>query len=294
MSLEFAPGYRMLAWFCAEDFSQSVLSKFDAEIQEMRKRHFQRIKIKNTFLGIAFGKFDIVLDFSCKSGKVASHFVCEIARSLEKIGISSSFSSMLTKEVKLEVSKEASQKDFHVRCYEFLRPLKSIEEICQAVEEKIGDMRSSTKMDIRLLWNDSAYPLVLTVSGSVASETMKATAEIREHIIEFLAETSTFPVLEYGFEDEEGDELSVFSFVKLRNITDKLVAPNDTRFSRSDDGVFSISGFYAGVVGWYDFCAGYVANSLSKIQEMIFSFKEQNKSKIYKTSTLWLRQTSRK
>jgi hypothetical protein len=279
MSLRFTPGYRILAWFSTRNVCLPELQTIDIEIHRMASELFTETLIQDIFYGVSFGRYDFLVDFSCKSGKVASHFVCEIARRFEEIDLRTSFSYVMCKTIYHEGIDKANQAKFPVRCYAFLRPLISIETLCKLFGEKLKEMPYSSERMV-LLWNNSAFPVVFVVSNEIASEALMDSRVILDHLKEHLAESSTFLVLQFGSKDKEGKELFALTFIKLRKFPSDIYIPTSSKRSWFQKQLNALE-----CLGWYDICTSCVSSNLSELQEMIFSIRQRNKDLIHQTST---------
>jgi hypothetical protein len=282
MVLSFTYGYRMVTWFSVKSIS-TELKAAEAEILKIAKEDFSNPPIKDVFLGVTFGRFDFVVDFYCKSGKVASYYVSSIADKLEEIGIKTSFSNVMCKLIG-KTTEGNIRRESPLRCYVYLRPSTDIELTYRMFEENCKQIAFSPSSSL-MLWNCSAYPLILTVSGNTASEILDVARKTVQALQQHLEESSTFLALRLGAADLAGKELIALCFIKLGKFPCDLKIPPPY-----SGGLWSQERFGSALecLGWYDTCVSYTANSLVDIQERVFSLREKNEKCIRYTSTTLL------
>jgi hypothetical protein len=268
----------MLTWFSTSNMLSEELISVEQTIKEAAE-DFTEVPIENIFLGASFGKFDFVLDCSCLSGKVASHFISIVASKLDAMNFENSYSTSMCKNILPSseiINLRHEQTEKSIRCYTYLRPAVRSETMTQFFEEKMRG--SHIESDANLLWNDSSYPLVLEVSGNKAMGVLKDCRGIIQHLRDSLLESSTFVVLRLGAKDVQGGKLFVVTYVKLRKFPAKLVVPKSERLWPSN--IDSLE-----CLGWYDVCTSFTGRSLSEIHEKIFRLRRDNKEHIHQTST---------
>lgn len=282
MTLALSLGYRTLAWFSTENICIPELQFVQKTIKDLVLNRFIQTKIEDIFYGVSFGRFDFLLDFSCLSGKVASKFICDLASKLEENSILVSFSSLLCRTIIYNGLADDPRKS-PIRAYMYVRPTCSIEEVICKIEKEVSK-KPELATYLSLMWNDSAYPLILAFSGEVASITLDVIRSIRECLSTCLNESSTFIALEFGNKDKKGGRLFAISFVKLREF------PGEIMTGKELEGLWSKGGGKAvECLGWYDVCIDHSAHSLLEMQTQIFALREKNKKQIYQTSTTLLR-----
>jgi len=272
----------MITWFSAKTISTDGLKAAEAEILKIAKEDFTSPPIKDVFLGVTFGRFDFVVDFYCKSGKVASYYVSTIADKLEEIGIKTSFSNVMCKLIG-KTAEGNIRTESPLRCYVYLRPSTDIELTYRMFKENCKQIAFPSSPPL-MLWNISAYPLILTISGNTASEILEVARKMVKTLQKHLYESSTFLALRVGAADLAGKELIALCFIKLAKF------PGDLKIPPYSGGLWSQERFGSTLecLGWYDTCVSYAANSLADIQERIFSLREENEKSIRQTSTTLL------
>jgi hypothetical protein len=289
LGIEFVKGYQTLAWLSTQNISHDDLENVSLEIDKSSLTGFEQTPLIGMFCGFCFGKFDLVMDFWCESGKVASHFVSKVSDKIRERKIDATFSALLCKKIRHEKTSITTYEDdiqlsqFPIRSYIYLRPSNSLEEVCESFEQFLS-RHSNLSPRPELLWNDSAYPLIMIIDGDSAAEVVKYSIDIREHLGETLAESSTFLALRFGGKDKNCGKLLVLTFVKQRKFPSQINIPfSIERFaSQKKDTVLEC-------LGWYDYAVTHAAKSLYEVENRIFLLREKNPGQIYQTSTLLLR-----
>lgn len=294
----FEPGYHMFAWLSTQNISHGDLENVCAEIKRISEEEFQATPIEGLYCGFCFGKFDLVVSFWCESGKVASHFISTISCRIRELELISTFSSLLCKKVILKNTRLSTDEGKNllekcvIKIFVYLRPAisrargqstVSMGSIVRAFGECI-DIQPKMYNHAQLFWNDSAYPLVIVLSGNKAATSVDAALDIRRQLGQSVCESSTFITLKFGRKDLDSREFSVITFVKQREFPSELKVefPIERLTSQKNGTILDC-------LGWNDFCLIHKAKNLHEIRDRVFSLREKNPGEIYQTSTIFLR-----
>jgi hypothetical protein len=290
IGIKFAEGYRMLAWLSTQSIDREGLKNIICGIDRISSADFSQTPLTGMFCGFCFGKYDLIMDFWCQSGKVASHFASMVSDDIRRFNLTATFSSLLCKGVTHQdtstrtVERVGKPSDGMIRSYINLRPSGSIDAVCQQFEKftrEYPELQSS----LELLWNDSAYPLIIVLDGNIAINVIKNSINVREYLGDYLAESSTFLTLRFWEKDKNYGKLYAITFAKQLKFPSDIDIPFPMEKLVSQNPYTKLD-----CLGWYDYCLIHKAESLCEIEDRIFSLREKNHGKIYQTSTTLLRE----
>lgn len=233
-----------------------------------------------SFVGFCFGRFDLILEFSHESARVASYKVCKLQEGLDGVlkakGNHNSICSSLT-----ICSMIAGEPDFDkkLRVYSFLRP-KDSELDLDALEEIVLKLSGENdSLSIQLGWNTSMYSFLLVVGGDKFSEAFDVMQKFRGATKDYFSDSCTYVGVNWdSVLDEDDVEIHATSFVRtedgfgwleLSEVDKKIWNPRSMRF------------------GWSDICLFTRSKSLLEIKQRVLDIRK-NYPSIKNTSTLLL------
>jgi len=189
------------------------------------------------FVGMCFGKFDLIAEFCERSAKVASYKACNMQEKASKMlqeeyekenPICSSL-VLCNEFIKTDERKKLNAKELPVRFYSLFVPKK--------VPTNLGKVLKEVKENMRLLFSSSYFSFLLIISGSSFYEVFDEFSKFRENTKDFFLESSTYVAIDWKKEDKpsgmkkieanlflrvkEGfgdiDDIEIDEFVKSKN-----------------------------------------------------------------------------
>ena len=236
------------------------------------------------FYGYCFGKFDLIVEFTDKSAKVASNRVCnlqeKISESLKKCKpqISDPICSSLTLGIKISnqdgVSRVSHRYDkYPIRMYTFLKPISKYVNLSAILSNL------NTGMDV--FWNASSYSFLLTTNGKNFHDTFNKILQYRLSTEEIFSESCTYVGLHWDKVDEKCKrEIDALVFVKLKKGFGEL------KLKDGEEEIWEVKKR----LGWFDISLKYKkgARTLKELKEAILTLRRNHTEDIEATSTILL------
>lgn len=259
--------------------------------QEIERIVGQTLKGKTNgfFFGNLFGRFDLVVEFTEKSAKIAMNLAGniqgEVIKALPGRKICSTLvlgTMILSRSSEMVYSKDYNEA---VRVYVFVRTRKGNLAELEGVVREINSIKP-LRAKIRLMWTDSLYQL-LVVSGPCLDVVLNKTREFREKADGLYEETSSYVSLRYNDQDGKDPQddhthraKCALIFVKLKKIG---------KLKLGDRDLIELSagyGFQPRRLGGYDKILAIRKDTLFDIMNTVNTIREQNDDLVFHTSTL--------
>jgi hypothetical protein len=229
------------------------------------------------YYGIAFGKYDMVIDFSATSIKVSSFKLCNMVEALCKKwgnGICETF--IFGKEIHAKgISKSK------IRSYTFISIKPSEEQISKLIK-MLQDYDN-----VALLWNISLYNLILVCYGETFEEVVGKVQEIRTKISDIIVDGSTLITLNADDSDRKmADDHVAVVYLKLTKLKcNQLRLPDNVV-----ENVVSFDGYQSPIdrLGWFDCCIFLKFRSLKSLYDAIIALLQYNREEVLLSSTMFL------
>lgn len=267
--------YRILAFL-----KTTFAGKLESMIDEIKATSFpiSGTGQSNAYYGIAFGKYDLVVDLSVKSAKVSSFGLCELIKSLSKKYETETCGTLI-------MGKEMYAANIltdTIRSYTFLSIKPSEDNIIRI----INILKRKSCSGFSLIWNNSVYEIILVGHGDIFEDLVDKVRDIRTQISDIVIDASTLITLKAKECDKEMvDEHIAISYIKLRKFEpEKLILPDSmhkiTLFKEYQNPVERL--------GWFDVCLVIKFRTLKALHETLTNFWEKNYERILLSSTMFL------
>jgi hypothetical protein len=232
------------------------------------------------FYGYCFGKFDLIVEFTDNSAKVASNRVCnlqeKISESLKKHRpqIRDPICSSLTLGIKITNKNKVSYRNRSkcpIRTYTFLKPINKY--------VNLNDILSNLNKDMEIFWNASSYSFLLTTNGENFHETFKKILQYRFSTEKIFSESCTYVGLSWEMSDNEcKKKIDALVFVKLKRGFGELKLKN------GEDEIWEVKKR----LGWFDISLKYKksAKTLKELKEAILDLRQNHMEDIESTSSI--------
>jgi hypothetical protein len=239
----------------------------------------------DSYVGICFGKYSRVVDFSHRSAKIASFHLGKIQQKMEEDGIQCSFSTVLCKPFKTTIVH--SKEKLSVYAYTFLKPIgdsfnySGVLSLCKEICE------GNLNIDIEAYWNNSLYPLIIITRGRNYQDTVESIVRLRKQS-ETAVDSSSYITLRVDsrthepVQDEVNGKVFAIFFSKLAALS--KIDVTQTRLPSAQ----SVLPNPVQSLGWYDVCDYLSFNNLYELYQYGQKLKNESRGNITFTSTLLL------
>lgn len=259
------------------------------EIKRLVKEILQERKV-DFFYGNLFGRFDLVVEFSIQSPKIATYLAGKIQKEVvKKLPKSKKIcSTMVLANPISRVSHGTLERNYNepIRAYVLLRMrkdyLKELDEIVKKVKNTF-----SPKSEIRLMWTSSLFHLLI-VSSPCFDRFLEKLRMFRSMAKGFYEETASYIALKYGSQDGKDLENSKHQHIlKTALVFVKLEMEGKLELVEGDFSEISPSyGPLARRLGGYDRFLLMRKRNLHEIINVVNRLRDVNDDLIFHTSTL--------
>jgi hypothetical protein len=270
-------------------------------IGALRKQDLQRIRdamprvFGSYYLATCFGRMDVIVEAEVPSVRVGSNRFCHLQERIVRSNPRRRPTSMSMVFAKPILGTGVDKIDGAIRSYTFVRPRKLLfpnAEVLKFLEERAPQNRLS----FELLWNYSAYPLIVALDGSSLADITETIRIFRQSLANLVADTSTFVTLRHTGKELATDTklkvLPAVTYLKLRAFDAKRwdrkpLCGGSCRLSFASNRKLACS-FDSAMwrTGWFDIMLNFKGCSLRELQECLFTLMQVNDRDIVHSSTV--------
>lgn len=210
-NIKFSSELHAIMWIS----TKGILREHEEKISKIIEKKIGKNKI--VFNGFCFGRFDLLVEFTEKSARVASNIVCELQEEIIAKKYPTCSSLSLCTKVYENDGKNRRLLKTPIRTFTFLTP-KNREVNLEDVLDIIMELNQKNGPKLELFWTASSHVFLLTVNGNNFHEMFRKILEFREGTEDYFSESCTYVGLGWkGKEKGKEGPMKALTFVKLKS-----------------------------------------------------------------------------